>query len=761
MENNFYDRFREELLIRKEVSILPDIFQKYYNIFFPDSKEFILLLQPQMQEEAISSAKKIFDRLQFSLTCPIPQVYSDNLLNVESSTNDLAGKFVAQDHYVHSVYLYLVGIYIFFNHKVIHEHIMSQIDLGKKQIKNPFSDPCCEKVKLFIRAWTYFALYHDLGYAFEKPLTGDKNKMIVNKRVKLPDDFFNAYNEIEEYLSYELALKFFSRYLLYWIVISKSKKTLAEALYLEDELQWKSLQTPFSNALPCSSQSITEKLKEYQGFVCLANVNTYSNLLEIVSLINSEKLLVVAYTKRGNIFAIKTPEEIYYCDDIYTLKQRELRELEFIGSEEDEEDKCYCEYYVDKTQAHDDELQKKISIYSYMPHFGDIIKTVFEEKSTLFTCFTSKSNLCSIRYDLYRYLKDKYPIQDLGKELEKKIKEQHSSKLKDAIKGEIYEKVEGYLKESESILLDESILDSAIQTLRSRLEEINANGIKDKLKSKEIDLIAQDTLFNCIKNIKTNLKAGMKLKIPMISYFSEEDQLYMQVHPLNIRQVKKKRKGNYSNSKKFIVKLEKTLNISLVELGFLKEGQTIDDFLTYQSPHTAVDHGIISASILANCLMAYQLLAEIKPQETFVTLNTPGITLPIYNRVNEEIELVWKKAFFAILVHNIYGDTYNRQTENRYMHRLDINAFAYLGAFADSLQFWNRNRQYNPATHKPVPVYYAGNVDIEIEEQKIRITCTAEDIDAANQDRKKNLREYMQDASQLISLNIIETEPRN
>jgi len=151
---------------------------------FPGKETFIEFLLTDDSQERINLAREIITRLCFERKVSPPTHLLENLLSFEDKQRNshfTEGDFIPRDHFVHLVNLYLLGIYIFSYHRTLHTKCTSHLNnikrsvLRKKEVPHVAKEHEYNSYELFGTMWSYFVLYHDLGYPWERILPEERN----------------------------------------------------------------------------------------------------------------------------------------------------------------------------------------------------------------------------------------------------------------------------------------------------------------------------------------------------------------------------------------------------------------------------------------------------------------------------------------------------------------------------------------------------------------------------------------------------------
>src|SRR5204863_3476402 len=89
-----------------------------------------------------------------------------------------------QDHFVHLVHLYLLGIYLFTYHKKLHRCVTRFFE-GLRHTTNAKLHTQSDEAAFldFLFAWRAFVLLHDLGYVWELPPLQDETTVEATREI--------------------------------------------------------------------------------------------------------------------------------------------------------------------------------------------------------------------------------------------------------------------------------------------------------------------------------------------------------------------------------------------------------------------------------------------------------------------------------------------------------------------------------------------------------------------------------------------------
>lgn len=192
---NINKMFWRILFDTKNVALDSELFKSLHHIIFPCIESFDEFLHADTTEKMVSTAKMITSNILFTTSVsPTPAVFY-GLIDAESNYPATSGnQFVSQDHMVHSVNVYLLGIYLFFNHQLLHDRMY---DWFRREACGIKQDTKRQAILQFVDAWKIFALCHDIGYPFEKLIGLDGG---ANENAK---ELLELYRELGSELKYD------------------------------------------------------------------------------------------------------------------------------------------------------------------------------------------------------------------------------------------------------------------------------------------------------------------------------------------------------------------------------------------------------------------------------------------------------------------------------------------------------------------------------------------------------------------------------
>ena len=178
--NNINKRFLEEMFQNKKVICDPDVYLALYDDIWPCEKYFKQFLASTDTSVKIQCAKKIFYYFNMYNEILVPDFFIDELISIQQHNLKKNNGYIPQDHLIHSINLYILGVYVFFNIEVFH----------RKLLEEYHESNYVNKIKLFLREWRMFSLYHDIGYVLEINVDESgcvKNNSCIKKYIEMSE----------------------------------------------------------------------------------------------------------------------------------------------------------------------------------------------------------------------------------------------------------------------------------------------------------------------------------------------------------------------------------------------------------------------------------------------------------------------------------------------------------------------------------------------------------------------------------------------
>ncbi len=771
-------------------------FESAKDLLFPGEATFRSFLASDNNEELVRHAKQILLRLVYANRLAPPSKLLLNLLDFErwrqgnsSASND---SYVAQDHFVHLVHLYLLGVYLFSYHYNIHKSCTTQLNKVKRSFAaqgrpDDGAEAAGNNYEAFGKTWSLFVLYHDLGYPLEgvKPAERSSHKQ-----------WLEPFSHLPQLISEDLAIKTLSVLLSIHSLIDDPTAVLLTEAYLEDVRKIIPDQRSISSdsptwlkiadtGKPLGGTSLS-KLKSTLGAashlprISHTEVDLLSYIFDpqsVVAVLEDTSIgmpiLLVTKSDFGpllwlteernvpNILKRLTPEAIR--SEAFTPRYLNIRHPHWEWN-----------YFVRSPAG-----QLNAFISQFLPSNGDdffLLSRRMRERDTLKpVALMSKKRVGDLSFSFFRELWGLYaasslspkPKDDLG-ELFERLERSFSTVSRQvpvamgSIVEEYFKKVGESGTDFYQVLANQSnedafgdltkILVKGKAAIEKRLAEVLGPKLGDEIQFER----AWRNTISPLENILSEL--AVQANVPNLSLESDSsaEKLVGFISPLTTdidNQLSKLKLGVLSA----LVKNYCPSFARSRESGYPKG--------------TFVDHGIASFSILSamsnffvKCIDEMQShFGDGAKKDESLDSGALRIALCIstsraLNVLRLELDGFSREVALAILLHNLYPDGLP-EGQRSYKTSFEQSPFAYLAMLADGLQIWDREKQLNQARGELPIATYGTRFDVRVDGDAIRISVWGRDLDIKTEQKKLSdaLRTYLADADKLIRLQLAQT----
>lgn len=723
---NIHKTFLSGLFLDKNVAFHQKLFRDYHHTIFPIIENFTAFLEADTTERRVKYAKEISESVFFDmLYSPTASVFTDLL---DTETNDQvisASAYTPQDHVVHSVNVYLLGVYLFFNHPIFHQRLWEDFSYELEDNR----DICI--LDNFISAWKIFSFCHDLGYGFER-LLNKKQKKEKSWRIKNPDAkrIMAAYYRLDDQIRYDRMMKAVATLLVVTAIVNRSieRRTFENRAFINKE------NTLLNN---CTKQiGGFNKQQEGRGFsFCdrftkLVHVYSESDLRELFPYISTEDVISIMRNDADQIVGI------YY-------KSRFL-----FGPKFKRTSKVTTSYYcfdldnvINKAMS-----EKKLSKYYNNEHWKEVADLYCE--SVLSLASSDGSGVHHAVFDVYRKLKEIYSFDDFN------TRPEYNEWTEIAKKriGSFFPTIdlsETLLQDIRAILNDcRSSMDYEVQFLQAKKKIIHY--LKEK-----------STIESILGNLSPYENQKMEELFFLFTLFRDASEQYPKQYPKLFRYVDSgeeccvftplqyttKQYKHYSNE---FSEYSEYLSHYLSDLGIIVNND-LSLFLKYTPRFSPFDHGISSAHIVVCAAVCEQLFSE----ECHAMIES---YISTHQSKHLGIQTSFLEAVGAIAVHNIYVETYKKGGGKDFILSFDNHPLAFFGAFCDTLQLWDRH--YSVDQSRAVLSDFNPSGDhfgLNIQGNTIVLTCEYANEKKTGHYQRKNLRQFLLGADTLLKVNFIES----
>lgn len=737
------------------------IYNEIRDELFEVENEFIIFLTEKDSQKQVNVAKKILLRMSFSLPFSLPNRFVINLLQFESSTKSSPAGYVGQDHFVHSVYTYLLGLYVFFYHKGIHGELVDYFNHARAtSAQGPTIHRKVRAEQQAIMDFAYclklFSITHDVGYPWEIAHYSSTGKHLK--------PFFKIDKSIEK----DYALRVISNVIAFRNLLPKKRTfsfdTDTKGILLKNyELSSVNI---FSDLISEDIKTNVQKhLVDIAGWIRLPCINgsgfaravasifPMENLVAVLESSTSEKpvIIIIALkdtryilSRKGSIdkfgSASTICEAAFFTGKVFNSSQT----WRYYSSDPIERlEKCVDKFFGSSGKEIIDTVSTRLDMVGKIN--PSMISTDREYKDYCFEIFTHF--LSSFYYDKTSTERDAFdegPSFTREFQLRNLVVKNKLLNFIDDISETLKEQFERNIKDVKSKEFDSTDIEGKMGFyLKSwktvpEITKYLAGKISKKLESKLNEISLMLKAYETVRN-------EIRKEIPKATIFTNE----LEIPDYQLC-------ANTSIGKKVSDK------ISGIGLGPSAE-EVADILSNYKPLHIAkLDHGIASACLFMEVVnLNEKILQNIENKDPddaalfLIALNVGHISdLPIVNYYSDTL---LSESAMAIAMHNIFPKFLPGSLQN-FRTSLDKAPFLYLCQLVDSFQRWDRHKQIDQADFQLPEKVTNSMYDIQIHDNFFYIALIGDDVELKKREEslRQNLDEYLEGASRLIKLKVSE-----
>lgn len=274
-------------------------------------KDFLELASTQSQKTlAMDIVRQIASVSDFS----VPHSAFVNLIEIEHKGDDWG--WINQEHAVHSVNVYICGIFLFFFYPPLRQELLwyfGKLSNGECSHQSPLDEAIDET----IRCLRIAAFYHDLGYVLERTvdLTGK-----FNPGSGICQDDLLVYQHIDLEVIYDVTKKVLSHFFLAQGILYQEQVCLNDILkrtnWIVDKSLWQELHT---NTVLYGSE-IKIKLESMCNMSQLKHIQSWEGMKYLVPYLSGENVLTMAVDSQFRpaiiYFGLPADPIVYYRHDL-------------------------------------------------------------------------------------------------------------------------------------------------------------------------------------------------------------------------------------------------------------------------------------------------------------------------------------------------------------------------------------------------------------------------------------------------------------
>lgn len=685
---------------------------------FPDEEQFIALLSADNYDEQYEYAERILTRICYESNYPPTKEMFADVLSLEyySKVDHIQeNTFIPRDHYIHVIYVYMMGIYIFFYNNTFFNFITSQYRYARELDAYENDELCC--LKDFVSAWKYFAFYHDLGYQLEI-ITKTGNDKLKDKYGNML--FCKSFDQEKQkfYFCKQNAVKILTRLLL----VGRICADASDESFFKEKLINK-----LKHATLCEYKHDSHTYEErdttriidgclHDNVIHLRKINSHRTMKSIIPVLGIENMILIGSKAQTNgICYIATSDGTkvrVFCVNGYELSSEVEASPEVL----------FYDDYVDQ------EIQFSYfaNIESWRTDYKHAIEDLEDTFSVLedkFIGISSDEQLIKYEYAIFDLISSE--AQDIfttDSEMHEKLffvarkcgeeKDQAKTELRKSILSTLSSRYKKELqRQSKHIAL--SIIEEQVES--SRVLDTPLTDIAEILHSHAASI--SDALHMLFADQKDDTEAAIELKLTM-EYYSRLDakvrlwikitDIYLEIaSALNSYQTEYSFDYADNTTKIDYDQMRRVIEPSIQK--YIKEyAGSLDTMLdSYEFQHGLKDdHGTHSAFNFINMFDMYMHISSSENirnnRYIYILFNMSFPCGELHRRYHDNYKHIVIDVAYSIYVHNLYPSWFHNKALQDM--RTDINSpFAYLALLCDSLQEWNRPHAQHPATFSQRP----------------------------------------------------------
>lgn len=661
--------FCSELFVEKKVNHYDTVYKILFDTIWPNSQNFVMFLSSSETSLKIEYAKKIYENFTLINNTFLPpftilKVLEDQYRNLKTNSNG----YIPQDHVIHSINLYIFGIYVFFNSKKISVKLLKE----KSNIDN------YKSIKDFILKWQIFSLYHDVGYFFENP--------------EVPEKELAAYKDVYDHIIKHFVAKHISKGLaLKWMIEN-------HPIHLNSNFLTQSLGSWYDpNEKKISLKTIKDLIGAFEGAICFDNIANENELGQIIAVIKNRQYLVSVHNEYGICISLIIRKNFDNLK-VFIKNRTNLDEILIDNMLNTSNKKYSFRYYFSDFQSEDfwlkiiDDPSVITDIYSQFP--AKVLSDITMESGSIQKTFSSVNEWIINELTM------------LSSQEQEAHQNHYSNCIKDCLTEKIVQSIETLIKKE---TLDNNSVNKYFETFIRDLKQ-------DKKRVIEDVITAASSLYDEKYAVSHNFNEYFKEQFDALSenpFFLENEKLInffsLDGDNLTVSPFVHNSKNEFQ-----------TELFNLISRRAINLGVTIDLLKEYKSPYVRLDHGVMSASLLFQIACFCYDVKNYCIKESKLLLSWDLS----YDNKNEFLNFS-SECIFAVLLHNVFSKKSEPLYGIDYTHNIDKDSFSYFCAFCDTIQRWGRPKKIDPSkTNLPENNFLEDEFDVEILNDAICIRCT-------------------------------------
>jgi hypothetical protein len=784
-----------ENLISKPRAINIREFRRAQGNLFPGVDSFVAFLSTDSYQEMNESAKTIITRLSHHHHLSPPTRLLFNLLDFEDHYREpiKEGDYIPQDHFVHLVHLYLLGLYFFSYHRSIHKECTTEFNRVRRQWRIGVDIECLKRARpissyeLFGSIWSMFVLYHDLGYPLERVVPAERSNA---------EKWLYPFSKIKKSLLKDLSLKSLSNLVALSTFLREGSGITLGEMYFDHHDQYyvgnrKGVYRRFfrkPNAPGKSSSEVSEEsaeiydiLNAWESAIFVRGISGISSLRSIGTLLPDASVCAVLENEISGDPIVFVPKNSPESDVIWfqepsalpsTLRKMKSRFFDLAFHEGDFPGETYTwKYFAQNAEEYFESNLKEI-IPEHLPGFIKICHRLEKDPDFRVARLIHGDSASDLAYTTYRllsrtlgYISDEEEyLSDLELLFEsydrsftsvsKKFPKIVGDCVQDLVRGDIDQgalapgQILRTSKREDAVTEIVSYLMSRMNTLQELLDASIGPNIRENV---ELEQIVRDSARSVRQAIE---EESVQNIVDLFEGFTfDEDFSLAKVAP------------QVAGMGQNVANLLKKSQLDFVRI--------IRDYKPSWAAQDArlkknfIDHGLAATLILLSASQVYQSClsrltvtdqSEAPPDVRLLRLALGTTARADESWLDIEINYLVSQVAMAIFLHNLYPSSFSKD-ERSYRTSLSKQPFAFLAMLADGLQRWDRRRLASSSEVDISGIIPGSRFDLQIKGDLIYISLRASKLDMNSEDQslRQGLREYLVGADALIKLDLMES----
>lgn len=725
---NISNRWDEELFKEKHVKCEPKLYRQMFNEIWGCPHFFTAFLQATDMAVKVEYAKKIFAYYQSTNDVILPNTFFLNLIDLQTDLVSSPSKYIPQDHVIHSVNLYILGIALFFNYDIFHQL------LARKTYQTETS---MQQIRAFIKKWKVASLCHDLGYVFE---------LFDFKNSRHNIEVINSYNKIYDDILNELVVRGVGRLVACTSFLDKTSLSF----HINDISYLTGAQLKCNGDTVKYSQMVSE-LSKFDGAHVITDNSTKLSLLHFPNQICANCLLILydEHDLPESLIILKNgrPSRIYYESESPCDYRRILLDADLFYVRQ----KYTCRFYFVEPIKEIRSIISRSFQGTYTNLFVDFPRNLPYTYRTQLEQITDDTGIEEFVYDIGRYIKGNQ-MSAQERSFNRTISLHYINEIKNCICNFVDQNLSRQNLNAINLPDNLQILFSKLskETTLSNMITENVNEKYNNNEGNTIDVV------NLPENAVFYIKSALRKKAKRYwGYRSNEAELAKVFAYLDFFEVTDKMEIHLSpfrgslnalNCNTFEVKLLEKIKVLASQLNL-----NLEEICNYTPQHSTCDHGIVSACLLYQSTVFFYHLFSICSEVPFSLFAWHNCE---YSEIGNEEKLLemYSEVIFSILLHNIYVKSSAHPNGLVYRQNIEVNPFSYFLAFCDNIQKWSRPKQNNPAfIALPKGYYVEDKFDLLIDDGKVLLVCSSENINSLKSDIN-SAEEFLSGISQIVQV---------